>query len=95
MEQTIILDCRQMTGRKDTHTYIADKLSFPEYYGNNLDALYDCLTELPVCHVVLLYTECLESMGWYGEALLSVFEDAMEKNPRLTVDVDFREEQER
>lgn len=28
------------------HSYIADSLGFPEYYGKNLDALYDCLTDI-------------------------------------------------
>ena len=30
----------------DLHKALAEALSFPEYYGNNLDALYDCLTEI-------------------------------------------------
>ena len=30
----------------DLHKTLAEALSFPEYYGNNLDALYDCLTEI-------------------------------------------------
>ena len=28
------------------HDYLKDRLSFPEYYGRNFDALYDCLTDL-------------------------------------------------
>lgn len=29
------------------HTRVAEELMFPDYYGRNLDALYDCLTDLP------------------------------------------------
>ncbi len=32
--------------RKDGHDYLADALDFPDYYGKNLDALYDCLCEI-------------------------------------------------
>ena len=32
--------------RREIHEYIAEKMAFPEYYGHNLDALYDCLTDI-------------------------------------------------
>lgn len=28
------------------HEYIAKSMDFPDYYGKNLDALYDCLTDI-------------------------------------------------
>ena len=46
MEAEYILDCREMQGKKKAHAYLAEKLSFPSYYGKNLDALYDCLTDI-------------------------------------------------
>ena len=39
------LDGRLMTDRTATHEYLKDKLALPDYYGKNLDALYDLLTE--------------------------------------------------
>ncbi|MGN1147982.1 MAG: barstar family protein [Lachnospiraceae bacterium] len=91
MEYT--LDCREMTGRKEAHDYIAEQLSFPAYYGQNLDALYDCLTDMPVSHITLTNIESLQDMGWYGTAILGAFEDAMADNPRLTVDFISTEEE--
>ena len=46
----IVLDFEEaflhgLTARREIHAYIAEKMDFPEYYGRNLDALYDCLTE--------------------------------------------------
>ena len=38
----IILDARCMGSRKEAHEYLREKLDFPEYYGQNLDALYEC-----------------------------------------------------
>ena len=34
--------------KKEGHDYLKKALNFPEYYGKNLDALYDCLTEISV-----------------------------------------------
>ena len=35
------------------HTYLKEAFGFPDYYGCNLDALYDCLGDLPKTCVLL------------------------------------------
>ena len=42
----IILDLNASMSKEELHSYLKEKFSFPEYYGNNLDALYDCLTDI-------------------------------------------------
>ena len=32
--------------REKGHDYLSEALNFPDYYGKNLDALYDCLCEI-------------------------------------------------
>ena len=73
MELTI--DCR--AGLDAVHDQLARELNFPHWYGRNLDALYDCLTELeqPACFTVL--NPDLEPM------LLRVLTDAAGENPKL------------
>ena len=40
------LDARRMEERGEAHAYLRERLDLPDYYGRNLDALYDCLTEM-------------------------------------------------
>ncbi|MEU6646501.1 barstar family protein [Saccharomonospora sp. NPDC046836] len=41
-----VLDGRALGDKLSTLDAIAAALSFPDYFGRNLDALYDCLTDL-------------------------------------------------
>ena len=34
--------------KKEGHDYLKEALNFPDYYGKNLDALYDCLCEIGI-----------------------------------------------
>lgn len=44
--RTITLDLERMTSVSALHKYLRSALALPVYYGANLDALYDCLTEI-------------------------------------------------
>ena len=80
--KNIILDFENMHGRENTHVYLAQMLGFPEYYGKNLDALYDCLTELADCSVTFIG----DAHG-YGRRVLEVFRDAAQTNPGLILEI--------
>lgn len=41
--------------KDNPHNYIKKELKFPDYYGNNLDALYDCLTDISTDTEIILY----------------------------------------
>ena len=63
----------------EIHAEIKNALNFPEHYGENLDALWDCLTggiELSVCIKWSNYKASCHYLGEYAEKLRNVFEDA-------------------
>ena len=83
----IQLDCARMTGRRETHEYLQQVLDLPEYYGRNLDALYDLLTaRAGETEISLLNPRMLRiHLGGYGDALLRTLLDAAESNPVLKI----------
>ena len=42
----ITLDGKYLQQTEAGHLYLMQMLDFPEYYGKNMDALYDLLTEI-------------------------------------------------
>ena len=65
--------------------------ALPAFYGRNLDALYDVLTELPPCTLLLEHTGCLyDALGPYAEKLLGVFRDAARENPNIQIQEDIK-----
>ena len=46
MMKKIILNFPGIRTREKIHDYLKEKLDLPEHYGRNLDALYDCLTDI-------------------------------------------------
>ena len=58
------------------HDYLMEALSLPDYYGKNLDALYDCLTEME-CEIELTNASEVD------EGILDTFRDAADENDLL------------
>lgn len=59
------------------HDYLMEALDLPDYYGKNLDALYDCLTEIE-CEIELV------NAGEVDEDIIETFKDAAAENEFLT-----------
>ena len=45
MEQVFYIDLKGITTKEELHALLRKELPLPEYYGDNLDAFYDVLTE--------------------------------------------------
>lgn len=83
---TVVLKCENLLQREQAHPYLAQALALPDYYGQNLDALYDCLTDLADHTVILEGAELLREDGGYGAKILNTLEDAARDNPGLCLE---------
>lgn len=83
----VILDGALVTDRATLHDLLAEKFAFPDYYGRNLDALYDMLTGNPKeINVTVIHTEeLLEHLGRYGKLFLQTLQDASKSNANLKI----------
>ena len=76
--KTITIYCAFMD-KESLHAALQHSLSFPNYYGANLDALYDCLTELEEdTHLIF---QNMPPLPGFRETL----EEASSDNPHFTV----------
>ena len=87
MVKNVIIDCENLLQKEQAHLYLAQMLDFPDYYGRNLDALFDCLTELGECTITLKGEHILHQTDCYGVKVLQVFEEAAQANPRLKLEI--------
>ena len=71
------------------HRLLAEQLDFPDWYGGNLDALYDCLTDLTEeTTVILFHSQALaETLGTAYTRFCRVLTDAAAENPRLDIHI--------
>ncbi len=82
----IILDFMPTNTKEEVHEYLAMKFDFPEYYGGNLDALYDCLTEITEDTCVGFFDPAPGRLiSRYLERVKLVMRDAEEENPHFAV----------
>ena len=87
MVKEYLVDCGKLGERRAAHRYLVKTLEFPEYYGNNLDALFDCLTEKGECVILFKGAVELYESGGYGAKILKVMRDAAAANPLLKMAV--------
>ena len=81
--QEVIVDCSWIADSAQLHTAFAQSLGFGDWYGSNLDALYDCLTA--ICQETRICLQNWESLGPWKKGFACVLEDACEANSRLQV----------
>ena len=73
----ITLDGNLLADITQVHDYLKEMLEFPEYYGKNLDALYDCLTDLMDVEITITAPE---EDGAIFQKVLRVFKAADREN---------------
>lgn len=80
---TITIDCTGVENARQLHEKLQEALSFPDWYGCNLDALYDCLTAIG--EETELVLENFGALPFPVRGFAAVMEDARKQNPKLHI----------
>lgn len=86
--QEVTIKVSEFDTVKEIHEYLAEELEFPAYYGKNLSALYDVLTDLSedVRIIMDLSGTADEELLEEAEKMVEVMEDASEENEYLEIE---------
>ena len=89
-EHDYIIDLDGVGTEEELQERLEESLPLPDYYGDNLDALYDVLTEYGEgWHIIIVNRDTVdEDMKPYVEDLIDTIEDASAVAADLTVEYD-------
>ena len=84
----VLLDGNAILDRETLHETLATGLCLPPWYGRNLDALYDCLTDVQEETVVVLRDRAAleEHLGGYGRRFMRLLEEVSRENPHIRLE---------
>jgi ribonuclease inhibitor len=85
----IFLAGAEMTSEPALYAQLQQRLSFPNYYGQNLDALWDCIrcVEVPLTVVWQDFAQSQVLLGQYAERVLETLRDAEQEVPGFILEV--------
>lgn len=83
----IILDIEEL--KKTGHDYLKELFEFPDYYGKNLDALYDCLGDLGNTEVIVINCDDLDE---FSLKVLKVLDEAADEFGNIRISYEYEEE---
>lgn len=78
----ITLKLDKFSKKEELHSYLKKKMKFPDYYGENMDALFDCLTDISTDTAVDIKYDADNELQ---RAVLAVFSDAVSQNTHLAI----------
>ena len=76
--QKYVIDFRDIEYYMEIHPIIKHAMDFPDYYGCNLDALWDCLTDMlgMKLHIEILGLDLIErKFGDTAKKLIDIFKE--------------------
>jgi ribonuclease inhibitor len=90
MAARVILDTSECATVDEFHRLLKKELSLPDYYGENLDALWDCLTgwvDVPLIVEWRGFDEIRKNIGDYADKALDTFREAERARRGFQVEV--------
>ncbi len=86
--KTIWIDGRLFTTMDAIYSCLDKEIGFPDYFGYNLDALYDCLTDVfSGTEIIITHRNVLLENVKDSDILVDVLRDAAMYNPYLKVSI--------
>ena len=83
--KTITLELTHIETVRALYIYLAYMLALPAHYGRNLDALFDCLTDISEdTRIIVVAQGARGETAAFLPRLMRVLEDAAQENPHLT-----------
>ena len=79
----ILCDFERLGTPEAVYDYLTRELDFPAYFGRNLDALHDCLTDVSTPTRLVLTGTASPS----AQRFLPVIKDAAKRNRNLSVEL--------
>jgi ribonuclease inhibitor len=77
-----VLKGSEIKSVEDFHTQIKELLELPDYYGKNLDALWDCMSgwvNMPLKLIWIDYKITKNNIGDFADRALKLFDDAQKE----------------
>lgn len=74
--KNIVFDFDKINSLEEFYAVTRKKLQLPDYFGNNLDALYDCLTGYIGLPVKITFTHLSKEQLTAFDGIIKTFEDA-------------------
>lgn len=88
--QEVYINGSEFDTPEEVHEFLAEELDFPDYYGKNLSALYDVLTDLSEDTRIVLNLSDVdeENMIEMLERMAEVLTDAADNNDYLEISIE-------
>jgi RNAse (barnase) inhibitor barstar len=88
----IIIDCSNIKDKKELHEQFKTKLNFPEYYGMNWDAFWDCITEinnLPNKLIMKNWSKLKLKLPKDTKIFEEIISDFKNENPNINFNIEY------
>lgn len=78
----VVIDGSAIFTKRELHEQLAEKFHFPDYYGFNLDALNDMLSQIDTETILTVYNFSIlrDRLGGYCDSFLDVLDINAEEN---------------
>ena len=77
----ITLDGKKI--KKKSHSYLKKVFDFPDYYGKNLDALYDCMSEMDETRIIIIH---MDDVNEFSLNVIKLFDEVADEYGNLVIE---------